>query len=59
MVAKLARSLNPDDEEEPTTFREATTHPTRAKEWEKAIMDEYNSIMRNNTWRLVPRPANR
>ena len=58
-VAKLARTSNPDDEEEPTTYREATTHPTRAKEWEKAIMDEYNSIMRNNTWRLVPRPANR
>ncbi len=58
-VAKLAQTSNPDDEEEPTTFREATTHPTRAKEWEKAIMDEYNSIMRNNTWRLVPRPANR
>jgi len=58
-VAKMAQTSNPDDEEEPTTFREATTHPTRAKEWEKAIMDEYNSIMRNNTWRLVPRPANR
>jgi hypothetical protein len=58
-VAKLAQSSNPDDEEEPTTYREATTHPTRAKEWEKAIMDEYHSIMRNNTWRLVPRPANR
>jgi hypothetical protein len=41
----LAQTSNP---EEPTTFREATTHPTRAKEWEKAIMDEYNSIMRNN-----------
>ena len=32
-VAKLAQTSNPDDEEEPTTFREATTHPTRAKEW--------------------------
>jgi hypothetical protein len=58
-VAKLAQSSNPDDDEEPTTFQEATTHPTRAKEWEKAIMDEYNSIMRNNSWKLVPRPANR
>jgi len=58
-VAKLAQSSNPDDEEEPTTYREATTHPTCAKQWEKAIMDEYHSIMRNNTWKLVPRPANR
>lgn len=41
------------------TFREATSHSTRGKEWEKAIMDEYNSIMRNNTWKLVPRPTNR
>lgn len=27
-VAKLAQSSNPDDEEEPTTYQEATTHPT-------------------------------
>ncbi len=39
-VTKLARSSDSDDEEEPTTFREATSHPTRGKEWEKAIMDE-------------------
>src|SRR2546430_752125 len=58
-VAKLARSSDSDNEEEPMTFREATSHSTRGKEWEKAIMDEYNSIMRNNTWKLVPRPTNR
>ena len=31
-VAKLAQSSNPDDEEEPTTCREATMHPTRVKQ---------------------------
>ena len=57
-VAKLAQTSNPDDKKESTTYREATTHSTRAKEWEKVIMNEYNSIMRNNTWRLIPKSTN-
>ena len=29
-----------------------------AKQWEAEMCREYDSIMRNNTWTLVPRPAN-
>ena len=29
------------------------------KQWEKAIREEYDSIIKNRTWTLVPRPANR
>lgn len=57
-TAKLA-TANPDEEEEPTSYQEAINHPTRAKQWEEAFMEEYFSLMRNNTWVLVHRPANR
>jgi hypothetical protein len=29
-----------------------------AKQWEQAILAEYESIMRNNVWTLVPQPIN-
>ena len=29
-----------------------------AKQWESAMQKEYNSIIKNNTWKLVPRPTN-
>ena len=54
-MAKMARN-NPDDEDEPVTMQEAINHPTQGKQWEKAIQDEYNSLMKNHTWDLVQRP---
>ena len=29
-----------------------------AKQWELAMQKEFDSIMKNNTWKLVPRPTN-
>src|SRR5437762_7702582 len=60
-TAKMARSINPDadDEDEPTTMQEAINHPTRGKQWEKAIRDEYESLIKNHTWDLVRRPKGR
>ena len=48
-TAKIARSINPDDEDEPATMQEAINHPTRGKQWEKAIRDEYNALIKNHT----------
>jgi hypothetical protein len=58
-MAKIVRNVNPDDEDEPVTVQEAINHPTRGKQWEKAIRDEVNSHTKNHTWDLVPRPRNR
>lgn len=38
----------------PSTFRDAMLHP----EWKQAMQDEYHALLRNNTWSLVPIPAN-
>ena len=37
---------------EPTTFEEASKHQV----WRDAMMEEYNSIMKNGVWEVVPRP---
>ena len=58
-IAKMARNIDPNDEEEPTTIQEAINHPTRGKQWEKAVQDEVHSLIKNHTWDLVPRPNNR
>src|SRR5271154_3897429 len=58
-MAKLARNIDPNDEDEPETVQEAINHPTRGKQWEKAIQNEVNSHLKNHTWDLVPRPQNR
>jgi hypothetical protein len=39
-------------ESEPSTFKEATGRQV----WRDAMMEEYNSIMKNNVWEVVPRP---
>jgi hypothetical protein len=39
-------------ESEPSTFEEATSRQV----WRDAMMEEYNSIMKNNVWEVVPRP---
>jgi len=58
-TAKVARQKDPNDEAEPATIHDAMKHPTRGDQWEKAIRAEYDSLMKNNTWVLVPRPQNR
>ena len=50
-TAKLARSTN--NEDRPKSIQEAMSHPTRGKQWEKAIIHEY---IKNHTWNLVKRP---
>src|SRR5204862_2866366 len=46
-------------EHEPATKQEALSHPTRGKQWEQAFQEEYNSLIKNETWKLVPRPKDR
>ena len=36
----------------PDTYEEASAHQV----WRDAMMDEYNSIMKNGVWEVVPRP---
>jgi hypothetical protein len=38
--------------EEPTTFEEAV----QKKQWKEAMTEEYQSIMKNDVWEIVPRP---
>jgi hypothetical protein len=39
-------------ESEPSTFEEASSRHV----WRDAMMEEYNSIMKNDVWEVVPRP---
>jgi hypothetical protein len=39
-------------DEEPTTFEEAV----QKKQWKEAMMEEHQSIMKNDVWEIVPRP---
>jgi hypothetical protein len=38
--------------EQPTTFEEAT----QKKQWKEAMTEEYQSIIKNDVWEIVPRP---
>ncbi|XP_071741161.1 uncharacterized protein [Rutidosis leptorrhynchoides] len=38
---------------EPTCFTQAVKHP----KWRDAISEEFNALVRNNTWELVPRES--
>jgi hypothetical protein len=42
-------------EEEPTYFEE----PIQRKEWADAMTEEYQSIMQNEVWEIVPRPKSK
>jgi hypothetical protein len=44
--------------EEPQNIEEALTCEN-SKEWECAMQEEYDSLMTNNTWTLVPLPVGR
>ena len=37
---------------EPSNFGEATQHDV----WQEAMVEEYDSIMKNQVWEVVPRP---
>ena len=37
---------------EPATYEEAFAH----QDWKDSMMEEYNSIMKNDVWEVVPRP---
>lgn len=40
---------------EPATVKQALSHP----QWLEAMKSEFEALMKNNTWSLVPLPANR
>jgi hypothetical protein len=40
------------DTDDPSTYAEAKGKP----EWEKAMVVEYDSLIKNHTWDLVPLP---
>jgi len=42
-------------ETEPSSFKEAMQQPF----WVDAMVEEYDSIVRNNVWDVVPRPENK
>lgn len=43
--------------EEPKSYEEAMASPHR-EDWLAAMRSEYNSLMENQVWKLVPRPTN-
>ena len=50
--------ISANSSNEPQTYREATKSPD-AERWNKAMMEEYNSLNEHGTWEVVPRPENR
>jgi hypothetical protein len=40
---------------EPSSFQEAVQDPT----WVDAMVEEYDSIVKNNVWEIVPRPIDK
>jgi hypothetical protein len=48
----LIAQLNLVIDSEPSTFEEATKH----KVWKDAMIEEYESILKNDVWEVVPRP---
>ena len=40
---------------EPSSFQEAMQQPT----WVDAMVEEYDSIVKNNAWEIVPRPVDK
>ena len=45
----MVRSIR---ESKPSTFEEATSRQV----WRDSMMEEYNSIIKNDVWEVVPRP---
>ena len=42
-------------DQEPTSYEEAA----QKKEWVEAMTKEYQSIMKNDVWDIVPKPKNK
>ena len=42
-------------DKEPTNYEEVA----QKKEWVEAMMEEYQSIMKNDVWDIVPKPENK
>jgi len=54
---KVQPSANPAGmPQEPTNLRQALSGP-QAKEWWEAVKAEYDALIHNGTWELIPRPA--
>ena len=46
------------NEEEPRTYKEAINSRDKLK-WKKAMDEEIESLMKNETWKLIARPEKR
>ena len=42
-------------DQEPTSYEEVAQN----KEWVEVMMEEYQSIMKNDVWDIVPKPENK
>lgn len=49
-VFKPKAFLSAHNNLEPSTTKEALSDP----KWKKALQAEYNALIKNNTWKLVP-----
>src|SRR5579859_3563479 len=56
--AMITRVMTLDNKEEPITYQQAINHPYHGKEWEIAAQEEYDSLMKNETWEVVPGHTN-
>ncbi|XP_038885986.1 uncharacterized mitochondrial protein AtMg00820-like [Benincasa hispida] len=43
------------DKTEPRSYKEALLHPR----WKQAMLEEYEALIKNNTWSLTPLPKDR
>jgi 3-methyladenine DNA glycosylase AlkD len=46
-------ALVANDFTEPSTYKEAVKH----KEWQQTMVEEYQAVIDNNTWKLVDFPT--
>jgi hypothetical protein len=57
MIARAFKAIVKGNWKWPRNYREAMDSAD-FKQWEAAMKREYDSIMKNGTWKLVPRPKN-
>jgi hypothetical protein len=51
-IFMLCHNCEPNHYFEPSCYEEATSHPV----WRDVMMEEYQSIMKNDVWDIVPIP---
>src|SRR5436190_12744943 len=56
-IAQAFKAILKGNLDWPTHYRDAMSKGD-AKQWESAMQKEYDSIIKNNMWKLVPRPTN-